>query len=143
MKDDREHPGDIFMPEFEVFGNAFFDISVISIGAPSYFKKAARGPLEGSRIRYEQKLAKYPDLGRRFKPLVVESTGGWHPYSFNDIKLIADHIAARTNKTAVECLNSILTSASCCLQRNQGNLLVRRCLGLSNYNLNLFRRLMI
>jgi hypothetical protein len=30
-----------------------------------YYKKSAKGQLEGSKIRYEAKLAKYPELGRR------------------------------------------------------------------------------
>ena len=55
-------------------------ISVIHTVAQSYLERAAKGQLEGSKIRYEQKMTKYPDLGSRFKPLVAESTGGWHPY---------------------------------------------------------------
>jgi hypothetical protein len=27
-------------------------------------------------------MKKYPDLGALFKPSVLESTGGWHAYSF-------------------------------------------------------------
>jgi hypothetical protein len=130
MNDTRQRPGDIYMPEFDVYGDAFFDVSVISICAESYFSRASKGQLEGSRIRYEQKMAKYPDLGARFKPLVIESTGGWHPYSFDYLKTLADHIAARTNKSARDALNGLLTTSAFCLQRHQGTMLVRRCLGL-------------
>ena len=130
MKDNRERPGDIYMPEFDVYGDAFFDVSVISICANSYVSRAAKGQLEGSKIRYVQKMAKYPDLGTRFKPLVIESTGGWHPYSFDYLKTLADHIAAKTNKTARDALNGLLTTSAFCLQRHQGTMLVRRCLGL-------------
>ena len=118
------------MPEFDVYGDAFFDVSVISICANSYVSRAAKGQLEGSKIRYVQKMAKYPDLGTRFKPLVIESTGGWHPYSFDYLKTLADHIAAKTNKTARDALNGLLTTSAFCLQRHQGTMLVRRCLGL-------------
>ena len=118
------------MPEFDSLGDAFFDISVISIGADSYYKRAAKNQLAGSDIRYQQKISKYPELGNRFKPLILESTGGWHPFSFNFLKTLADHIAARTNKTAKDSLNALLTAASFCLQRHQGTMLVRRCLGL-------------
>jgi hypothetical protein len=38
MNDSRQRPGDIYMPEFEVFGDAFFDISVINICAASYIE---------------------------------------------------------------------------------------------------------
>ena len=31
--------------------------------------------LEGSKIRNEEKMPKYPDLGSTFKPLVLESNG--------------------------------------------------------------------
>ena len=32
---------------------------------------------EGSKPRYNEKMFKYPDLNSRFKPLVVDFTGGW------------------------------------------------------------------
>ena len=53
---------------------AFFDVSVVSIGADSYYARAAKGKLAGSEIRYQAKKSKYPDLGSRFKPLILEST---------------------------------------------------------------------
>jgi hypothetical protein len=31
-----------------------------------------------SNIRFIEKMKKYPDLGARFKPLLVESTGKWY-----------------------------------------------------------------
>jgi hypothetical protein len=130
MKDNRERPGDIYMPAFDVYGDAFFDVSVISICADSYFSRAAKGQLEGSKIRYDLKMKKYPDLGPRFKPLVVESTGGWHTYSFEYLKTLAEHIASKTNKSAKDALNELLTTAAFCLQRHQGTMLVRRCFGL-------------
>ena len=97
------------MPEFDIFGDAFFDISVINICAASYIKRASKGLLEGSQIRYEEKVEKYPELGARFKPLVIESTGGWHAYSFDYLNSIARHISSRTNKKSRDVLNTILT----------------------------------
>ena len=128
MKDCSQRPGDIYMPEFDVRGDAFFDVSVVSIGADSYYARAAKSKLAGSEIRYQAKKTKYPDLGFRFKPLILESTGGWHPYSFGYLKTLSEHIASRTNKSAKDALNSILSAASFCLQGHQG-MLVRRCLG--------------
>ena len=121
MNDTRQRPGDIYMSEFDIYGEAFFDISVISICAPSHAIRASKGQLEGSKIRYEQKMAKYPELGARFKPMVIKSTEGWNAYSFNNLKLIANHIAARTNKAAQDCLNDLLMGSSFCLQRVQGD----------------------
>ena len=131
MNDSRQRPGDIHMADFDSFGDAFIDISVINMCADSYASRASKGILEGSSIRYDAKMKKYPDLGPRFKPLILESTGGWHRYSFNYIRTLADHIAARTNKSANDALNSLLTATSFCLQRHQGTMLVRRCLGLN------------
>ena len=131
MKDCRQRPGDIYMPEFDVRGDAFFDVSVISIGSDSYYARAAKSKLSGSEIRYQSKMSKYPDLGFRFKPLVLESTGGWHPYSIGFLKILSVHIAARTNKSAIESLNALLSVSSFCLQRHQGAMLVRRCLGVN------------
>jgi hypothetical protein len=49
----------------------------------------------GADIRYVEKMKKYPDLGPRFKPLVI---GGWHKYFFDYLKTMAAHISSRTNK---------------------------------------------
>jgi hypothetical protein len=63
-------------------------------------RRASKGQLEGSEIRYEAKMGKYPQLGRRFKPLVAEATGGWHRYSFDYLKLYVEDITTRTNKSS-------------------------------------------
>ena len=97
----------------------------------SYITRSSKGQLEGSKIRYVEKMKKYPALKERFKPLVLESTGGWHPYSFEYLKILAEHIASRSSKTVSDALNGLLTSSSFSLQRNQGTMLVRRCLGVA------------
>jgi hypothetical protein len=43
MNNASQRPGDIYMPEFDGFGDAFFDVSVMRIARQ----------LEGSEIRYE------------------------------------------------------------------------------------------
>jgi hypothetical protein len=118
------------MPDFDILGDAYFDVSVINIGSDAYYKKAAKGQLEGSNIRYQSKMKKYPELGHHLKPLVVESTGGWHQYSFGFLKTLASHVAARLGSLTKDVLNNILSTSSIRLQRHQGSLLVRRCLGL-------------
>jgi hypothetical protein len=127
----RQRPGDIYMHEFDIYGEAFFDVSVINICADSYISRASKGQLEGSKIRFEEKQKKYRELGPRLKPLVIESTGGWHPFSYDYLKTLADHISARIDKSAIKALDDILTTVSFCLQRNQGAMLVRRCLDLN------------
>jgi hypothetical protein len=59
----RQRPGDIYMPEFDIYGDAFLDVSVINICADIYVSRATKGQLEGSRIRFEEKMKKYPELG--------------------------------------------------------------------------------
>lgn len=130
MSNTRQRPGDIFMNEFDIYGDAYFDVSVINPCAESYWKRAVKGSLEGANIRYEEKMKKYPELGGLFKPLVVEATGGWHAYSFDFLKKIAGHISGRTGVLTSDALNSILCGTSVKLQRHQGTMLVRRCLGL-------------
>ena len=92
------------------------------------------GQLEGSNIRYNEKMLKYPDLKSRFKPLVVESTGCWHPFSFKYLKDTADRMAGMSRLSAVDALSKLLSSASFCLQRNRGSQLARRCLSTLNRN---------
>jgi hypothetical protein len=52
-------------------------------------------------VRYLEKMEKYPDVGPKFKPLVIESTGGWHNYSMDYLKSIAGRIASRSNKSNI------------------------------------------
>jgi hypothetical protein len=112
----RQSPGDSFVPEFDKYGDAYFDISVIN---------ASQGPLMGADIRYVVSR-----LGPRFKPLVIESSGSWHKYSLDYLKTMAAHISSRTNKHTSVVLGNLLRSCSFALERNQGTMLVRRCLGL-------------
>jgi hypothetical protein len=90
MNNTSQRPGDIYMPEFDGFGAAFFDVSVISSCADSYVRRASKGQLEGSEIRYEAKMGKYPDLGGRYH---WWWTRGWHRYSFDYLKLLAENIS--------------------------------------------------
>ena len=129
LPDTRLRPGDIFMPEFDVYGDAFFDISVISICADSHYKRASKGPFKGAEIRFHSKKMKYKDLKENFKPLVVESTGGWHPFSLDYLTTVSEHIASRSARVASDVLNELLADCSVRLQRYQGTMLVRRCLG--------------
>jgi hypothetical protein len=126
----RHRPGDIFMADFDYFGDAYFDVSVINITSHAYLPRSSKGQLEGSKIRFDEKLRKYPDLGPRLKPLILECFGGWHCFSFDYLRTIANHISARSNRNVVDILNLILKRTSFCLQRHQGSMLVRRCLGL-------------
>jgi hypothetical protein len=75
-------------------------------------------------------MKKYPDLGPRFKPLVIESSGGWHNFSLDYLKTMAAHISSRTNKHTTIVLGNLLRACSFALQQHQGTILVRRCLGL-------------
>ncbi len=128
--DSRQRPGDIYIPDFDVYGEAYLDVSVITNVAESNTARAMRGRLECSRYRFDSKKRKYPDLGNKFKPLVLESSGGWHPYSMDYLKTIANTISARCLKTPSDVLGDLLTMSSIRLQRHQGTMLVRRCLGL-------------
>jgi hypothetical protein len=92
--------------------------------------QSSKGQLFGADIRYSIKMKKYPDLGDLFKPLVVESTGGWHRYSMDVLNIIAGHIASRGTSPVSFVLNNLLKGCSFALQKHQGTMMVRRCLGL-------------
>ena len=50
----QRRPGDIFISDFDVYGDAFLDLSVISTVAPAFLNRSLlRGQLEGSKIRFE------------------------------------------------------------------------------------------
>jgi hypothetical protein len=48
----RQRPGDIFVPEFDNYGDAYLDVSVINITRKSHLAKASKGLLMGADIRY-------------------------------------------------------------------------------------------
>jgi hypothetical protein len=98
----RQHPGDIFIPEFDTYGDAYLSVK-------SYLLISSKELLCGANVRYLEKMKKYPDLGPKFKPLVIESTGGWHNYSMDYLKSIAGHIASRSNKSNISVLNNLLS----------------------------------
>jgi hypothetical protein len=81
-------------------------------------------------VRYLEKINFFPDLSPKFKPLVIESTSGWHSYSMDYLKTMAGHIASRSDKSILTALNDLLSICSFALRRNEGTMLVRRCLGL-------------
>ena len=129
--DNREMPGVIFISDFDLLGDAYFDVSVINILCPSYLQKSSKGALCGSDIRYEEKKKKYPALGGQLKPLIVECTGGWNSFSFKYLKMIAELVASRKNQSVKKIMKTLLSSLSVSLQRQQGAMLVRRCLSLA------------
>ena len=121
----------IYVAQFDSFGEAFFDFSVINILCPGNLSSAAKGQLLGSELRFKHKHKRYPLLKSQLKPLVVECTGGWNPKSLEYLTDMAELIGSRTNVKASLVLNNLLTTISVCLQRNQGTMVVRRCLGLA------------
>jgi hypothetical protein len=121
----RQSPGDIFIPEFDIYGDAYLDVSVINISVKMYLLKSHyAGQMYQCALSGEDE--KYPDLGPKFKPLVIESTAGWHNHSMDHLK----SIASRSNNSNISVLNNLLSVCSFALQRNQGIKLVRRCLGI-------------
>ena len=127
--DSRQRPGDIFIANYDTRGPAYLDVSVIHILARSFLRRASIGQLEGSKIRYDYKMSKYPDLGSSFKPSVVESTGGWHAASFNTLRSLAVKMSVNTGKSTSVLLNGMLATCSVRLQRSLGSHLLRRCQG--------------
>jgi hypothetical protein len=61
---------------------------------------------------------------------VVESTGGWHRYSMDVLKIIAGLIASRCTTKVSDVLNNVLKGYSFALQKHLGTMMVRRYLGL-------------
>jgi hypothetical protein len=52
-------------------------------------------------------MKKFPDLSPKFKPLVINSTGGWYGYSMDYLKTMAGHIASRSDRVPWTILISI------------------------------------
>ena len=98
--------------------------------ARSYIDRRWTGLLDCAEQRFKGKKNKYAELGDKMKPLVIESSGGWHRYSMGYLDTMANAISAHSLMTKGEALNSILTTSSIRLQKHQGTMLARRCLGL-------------
>ena len=74
-------------------------------------------------------MKKYKDeIGDLLKPLVVETTGGWHPESMNTLAALCHMAALNVRKSASLILNKVLVKLSCALQKYHAVSLVRRCL---------------
>lgn len=65
MNDTRQTPGDIYMHKFDIYGEAFFDVSVISICTESYASKAAKGII-GDHICLKSKWISNKEVIRSF-----------------------------------------------------------------------------
>jgi hypothetical protein len=50
--------GDIFVPEFDNYGDAYLDVSVINITYKSHLAKVSKGLLMGADIRYVEKISR-------------------------------------------------------------------------------------
>ena len=61
-QNDNTRPGDIYLSKFDNLGESYFDISIINILCPSHLNRASKGQLQGSDIRFKEKLKKYADL---------------------------------------------------------------------------------
>jgi hypothetical protein len=48
----RQCPGDIFIPKFDRYGDAYLDVSVIIISVKSFLLKSSKGLLCGANVRY-------------------------------------------------------------------------------------------
>jgi hypothetical protein len=43
------------MSDFDYFGDAYFDVSVINITSHAYLPRSSKGQLKGSKILFEEK----------------------------------------------------------------------------------------
>jgi hypothetical protein len=66
-----------------------FRISIFQLRVT--FLNPQNGYYARGNVRYLEKMKKYPDFGPKFKPLVIESTSGWHNYLMDYLKSIAGH----------------------------------------------------
>ena len=84
-------------------GKVAFDVSVVSPTQNAILLRAAETPSAAIEMRKTSKVRSHFEhcraQGIAFKPLVVESFGGWDAEAAKSLKLLARHTARRWGKT--------------------------------------------
>ena len=126
----QSRPADVYVENWIDGGKVAFDISVVSPTQNAIILRAAETPAAAIEMRKSSKIRDhFSDCraqGIAFKPLVVESFGGWDVDAVKLLKKLGRHSARRWGKNDALEIKYFFQRLSIALQRGNAALLVDR-----------------
>ena len=121
---------DVMLKNFQGGLHAALDVSVINPLQTLTVQRAAEEPGYALTLRRNQKWGKYGDRclaeGIKFCPVIVETTGSWHPEAENLLCRISVCLAHATGGEDGEVKRHIFGHLSVMLQRDNVTLILNR-----------------
>ena len=126
----QSRPADVFVENWIDGRKTAFDVSVVSPTQDAILLRAAETPAAAIEMRKSTKMRAHLEhcraQGIAFKPLVVETFGGWDKDALKALKLMARHAARRWGKNDAIAIKHFFQKLSVALQRGNAALLVNR-----------------
>ena len=126
----QSRPADVYVENWIDGGKVAFDISVVSPTQNAIILRAAETPAAAIEMRKSSKIREHFNdcraQGIAFKPLVVESFGGWDADAVKLLKKLGRHSARRWGKNDALEIKYFFQRLSVALQRGNAALLVDR-----------------
>ena len=120
--------GDLVLFNWYECKDVYLDFTVVNSLCESYRNLSAKG--EAAEKRFNEKMNKYKDTIQKekvtFKPMVVETLGGWHTEAVRYFKDFADKIANKNQTCPGNERKYLMTSMSIRLQKMNGEMLAHR-----------------
>ena len=125
-----ERPADVFIENWIDGGKLAFDVSVVSPTQDAIIHRAADSPAAAIEMRKASKNRAHFEncraQGIAFKPLVVETFGGWDADAVKLLKKLGRHSARRRGKDDAVEIKHFFQRLSVALQRGNAALLLDR-----------------
>ena len=126
----QTRPADVFIESWVDGKKWAFDVSVVSPTQEAIILRAAESPAAAIEMRKSSKLRDHFEncraQGIAFKPLVVETFGGWDADAIKFLKKLGRHSARRRGKNDAIEIKHFFQRLSIALQRGNASLLLDR-----------------
>ena len=126
----QSRPADVYIENWVDGKKMAFDVSVVSPVQDAILHRAAETPASAIEMRKSSKMRAHFEQcraqGIAFKPLVVETFGGWDVDALKHLKLLGRHTARRWGKNDALEIKHFFQRLSVALQRGNAALLVNR-----------------
>ncbi len=131
---DQTRPGDLVLSNWEEGHDLWIDFSIASTLCPTYIHDSSIKGGSAADTRVKCKLEKYKNSEKVFKPLVIETLGGWDPTAITILKQIAGRLADANRMELKKAVNRLINTLSAKLQKMNGEMLSKRhCPFISHY----------
>ena len=120
--------GDLVLLNWYMGRDLWMDFSIASTLCNTY-RKGSKANLYAAGLRTDEKLKKYVDQAERvwFKPMVVETLGGWHKSTESVLKRISEKMAEKQCESDSKKHNLwLMDLMSCAIQKMNGAMLADR-----------------